>query len=91
MPSSPSMSCRAVRPPRRGVAVKMAPESRSLLVLESFVLCRHCSNDPNVHRRLFFACPERHAPIDHASGAAVFVSRGRAAQAVSIQPARPAE
>lgn len=31
MPSSPSRICRAVRPPRRGVAVKMAPLSAGSL------------------------------------------------------------
>jgi hypothetical protein len=62
---------------------RFVKRSTGLLVLESFVLCRHCSTDLDVHRRLFFTCSDRHAPIDHASDVAAFVSRGRARQTIA--------
>lgn len=72
-----------------GCSHRFGKRSTGLLVLDSFVLCRPCANDNDVHRRLFFACSERHAPIEHASDNAMFISRGRAAQAVnSTKPAQ---
>jgi hypothetical protein len=67
----------------KGCNWRFGKRSTGLLVLEAFVLCRNCSTDPTVHRKLFFSCPERHTPIEHASDVAAFVSRGRARQTIA--------
>lgn len=66
-----------------GCGHRFGKRSTGLLVFESFVLCRNCSNNLDVHQKLFFNCHHRHTPRDHAKDGAVFVSRGLARQIMS--------
>lgn len=58
---------------------RFGKRAESVLLFAACVLCERCADEPDVHRRLWFTCPETHSPRHHDNA---IVSMGRARQAL---------
>jgi len=59
-----------------GCGHRFGKRSRALVIVGA-ALCRNCGDDPAVHRRLLWTCPDQHAPRSHDGATLASVARAR--------------